>query len=349
MTTKQQAYFKTYTDTFAQGTGILSTADKKKMDNVINKLNKRMQAAAHTSQNSETYQKLDRAFQNIEREFMNWQLAQLKGTTLPASGYKGILYKGWHNQQKGKAIYRQLDRTMGLKEFLHTHPELIEMALKAGTIQAENTAVENFHLANNRAFDKNNLAKFYARENAKTYMWDYIWDYLYALKHVPEIARFFAKITGKKLQQGESNNEKAFQLYNKYKDSVIEGLVRERTTQTPQMKIANLQKIDEAADKLQAAWQTGDKMNIIIAAREYLSHAGTYDDESEGIPVHRWNDKADRNHTADEDTRRRASSVTHRNSWHVGYFGEYVPYTPSGKEVDEFLEETYGDAWRVMK
>lgn len=194
----------------------ITAAEKRQLDNMVNKINKRLEAAAKVSPDSNTFQALETELSKIEHAVIQ---SQLPGGKMPAAGYAAvpgvespIIYK----TVNGVSV-PQIRRSRWALEYLSKMPNLQD-ALSVGTIQQENFLVESAAMASNPALQRGDMtaqdfAKLYEDRATQRGIYDLVWTFAYNNQSIPEFGRFLASARGR---SSDTNSREALELYLKY-------------------------------------------------------------------------------------------------------------------------------------
>lgn len=198
----------------------ITASEKRQLDNLVNKINKRLEAAANVSADSSTFQALSSELSQIEHAVIQ---AQLPGGKMPAAGYAavpGVESPITYKSVNGVSV-PQIKRARWALEYLSKMPNL-QSALSVGTIQQENYLVESAAMASNPSLQRGEMssqdfAKLYERQATQRGIYDLVWTFAYNNQNIPEFGRFLSAARGR---GSDTNNREALELYLKYSKKV---------------------------------------------------------------------------------------------------------------------------------
>lgn len=221
----------------------LTPAEKKKLDNIVNKLNKRaINLAKRGMAESNTYKEITTQIQQFKTAFRNHQIQTVFGGKAPASGTAGkiqeaVTYKTVYTPDGSSVMVPQISRSSSVLAFAKTN-KAIEKATEAGTGLAERITMMNMlsDIYDGMPLDDDSLQMALEQQSMRTSMQDYAWDMLYGLKNIEEVRSFLEdEMTGKHYSDDDageaeqkSDNEKALSLYTKYAKNVNKDEARKR-------------------------------------------------------------------------------------------------------------------------
>ena len=221
----------------------LTPAEKKKLDNIVNKLNKRaINLAKRGMAESNTYKEITTQMQMFKASFRNHQIQTVFGGKAPASGTAGkiqeaVSYKTVYTPDGTSVMVPQISRSSAVLAFAK-QSSTIQNAMDAGTGLAERIAMMNMlsEIYDGMPLDDDSLQMALEQQSMRTSMQDYAWDMLYGLKNIEEVRSFLEdEMTGKHYSDDEAgeaeakaDNDKALALYTKYASNVNKDEARKR-------------------------------------------------------------------------------------------------------------------------
>ena len=220
----------------------LTAKEKRELDNLVNKLNKRAMTLAKTGMGSSaTYKEITAQMQQFKSSFRNEQIKTVFGGKAPASGTAGkireaVAYKTVMTPDGSTISVPQISRSSIVLAFAKGHSN-IDNAVLIGTGMAERATMEGML---EEIYDlpptDTDLQMALEMDDMRKSMQSYAWDMLYGLKNVEEVRAFLEdEMEGKKYSDGEigeaeqkADNERALALYAKYASHVNKDEVRKR-------------------------------------------------------------------------------------------------------------------------
>lgn len=204
---------------FVYGLNNLSAKEKARIDNQVNKINKRLIAAAKNGGlASESFTALASMVEMMEGRIMQEQMDVLGIKTKKGVKHvQGIVTPITYTTVKlddGQTVYvPQIKRATWVLQAM-TQDERNTM-LEVTTAQAEATAVEKYLTAEGKKVNAESIRKTLEDIEATNDFYDFVWKWLYDyMGKYNEIRNFLTSITGR--TDDGTNNSKAVKLYNKY-------------------------------------------------------------------------------------------------------------------------------------
>lgn len=204
---------------FVYGLTKLSAKEKARIDNQVNKINKRLVAAAKNGGlASESFTALASMVEMMEGRIMQEQMDVLGIKTKKGVKHvQGVVTPITYTTVKlddGQTVYvPQIKRATWVLQAM-TQDERNTM-IEVTTAQAEATAVEKYLTAEGKKVNAESIRKTLEDREATNDFYDFVWKWLYDyMGKYNEIRNFLVSITGR--TNDGTNNSKAVKLYNKY-------------------------------------------------------------------------------------------------------------------------------------
>lgn len=204
---------------FVYGLPKLGAKEKGRIDNQVNKINKRLVAAAKNGGlASESFTALASMVEMMEGRIMQEQMDVLGIKTKKGVKHvQGVVTPITYTTVKlddGQTVYvPQIKRATWVLQAM-TQDERNTM-IEVTTAQAEATAVEKYLTAEGKKVNAESIRKTLEDREATNDFYDFVWKWLYDyMGKYNEIRNFLVSITGR--TNDGTNNSKAVKLYNKY-------------------------------------------------------------------------------------------------------------------------------------
>ena len=204
---------------FVYGLPKLSAKEKARIDNQVNKINKRLVAAAKNGGlASESFTALASMVEMMEGRILQEQMDVLGIKTKKGVKHvQGVVTPITYTTVKlddGQTVYvPQIRRATWVLQAM-TQDERNTM-IEVTTAQAEATAVEKYLTAEGKKVNAESIRKTLEDREATNDFYDFVWKWLYDyMGKYNEIRNFLVSITGR--TNDGTNNSKAVKLYNKY-------------------------------------------------------------------------------------------------------------------------------------
>ena len=273
---------------FAYGLPALSAKDKRKIDNVVNKINKRLIASAKNGGlASESFTALASMVEMMEGRIVQEQMDVLgiktkKGVTHVQGIVTPITYTTIQLDD-GQTVYvPQIRRATWVLQAI-TQTEL-ETMQEVTTAQAEATAVEKYLTSEGKQVNAESIRKTLEDREATNDFYDFVWKWLYDyMGKYNEIRNFLVSITGR--TNDGTNNSKAVKLYNKY--SQLEQEPHDRPLTENEMSMIKSRKQEaqiryyQSQTDEQKRQAVSDYLTISSVRGEYGDTPLSYDEPSE--------------------------------------------------------------------
>lgn len=224
----------------AKKTTNLTSAEKRKLDNQVNKINKRLIRMVKTGMfSSKAYNEITNQMVTLAGQLVQMKLHSMGYTQAPASGtgklFKDpIKYETVYDPDGAPVRVPQLSRAAWV---LEASQRALDDMEAVGTGLSERLAAEDFW---RRTYSTeptdSDIQKVLENDAAKSDLLSYVWDYLYGMKHIQEVQDFFSEVKDKTYEdkaEQDKYNDMAVALYSKYRSDVNEKEVRTRKL-TPQ-------------------------------------------------------------------------------------------------------------------
>ena len=204
---------------FVYGLPKLSAKEKARIDNQVNKINKRLVASAKNGGlASESFTALASMVEMMEGRILQEQMDVLGIKTKKGVKHvQGVVTPITYTTVKlndGQTVYvPQIRRSTWVLQAM-TQDERNTM-IEVTTAQAEATAVEKYLTAEGKKVNAESIRKTLEDREATNDFYDFVWKWLYEyMGKYNEIRNFLVSITGR--TNDGTNNSKAVKLYNKY-------------------------------------------------------------------------------------------------------------------------------------
>ena len=269
----------------------MKTPEMKKIDNLINKLNKRAYRMASSGlQSTEAYKGITAAISRMEGAYIAQEVARVFPNGIPQEGYGNAIKRPvkWVNvtTPAGESVMvPQISRSNSVVDFV-TSSNFLTEAESAGTAKKEKTAMRDYlEVAMGGEATAEDIEMALNSEWLSSDMLTYVWDYLYGLKQFEDVQALFDEVTGKKYEdksEQDKYNSIAVALYAKYgKKNVDTSAIRQRPLNKQQKAFVwgGFDKISgtygegeaqKAASNLAQSIESGDVVGQVDAARSYL-------------------------------------------------------------------------------
>lgn len=269
----------------------MKTPEMKKIDNMINKLNKRaFRMAQKGLQSSEAYKGITAAISRMEGAYIAQEVARVFPDGIPQEGYgnaikRPVKYVNVTTPAGELVKVPQISRSNAVMAFASSSNFLTE-AEAAGTATRErNTMRDYLETAMGGDVTDEDIEMAMNSDWLSSDMLTYVWDYLYGLKQFDDVQKLFDEVTGKKYEseaEQDKYNSIAVSLYAKYgKKNVDMSSIRQRPLNKQQKAFVwgGFDKISgtygegeaqKAASNLAQSIESGDVVGQVDAARSYL-------------------------------------------------------------------------------
>lgn len=269
----------------------MKTPEMKKIDNMINKLNKRaFRMAQKGLQSSEAYKGITAAISRMEGAYIAQEVARVFPDGIPQEGYgntikRPVKYVNVTTPAGELVKVPQISRSNAVMAFASSSNFLTE-AEAAGTATRErNTMRDYLETAMGGDVTDEDIEMAMNSDWLSSDMLTYVWDYLYGLKQFEDVQKLFDEVTGKKYEseaEQDKYNSIAVSLYAKYgKKNVDMSSIRQRPLNKQQKAFVwgGFDKISgtygegeaqKAASNLAQSIESGDVVGQVDAARSYL-------------------------------------------------------------------------------
>lgn len=271
----------------AKKTTNLTSAEKRKLDNQVNKINKRLIRMAKTGMEfSATYKDTTSAISNMAGKIINQKLKSMGYTQAPASG-TGKLFSAPIKYVKVQAAdgttvsVPQISRAAWILEAAQNDLSEIE-SFGSGLEERINT--EEMLKATGNGTSDVDVQKSYIMSEIDADSLSYIWRYLYGLKHIQEVKDFFDIFKPEKKGTWTQTdldifNEQARYYYGKYASQVDVSQIKKRELTggnryyvfgNPKTGLEGVseRKLWEGVESI----QNGDMVGAVKAAEDYLRY-----------------------------------------------------------------------------
>lgn len=273
---------------FVYGLNKLTAKEKRRIDNEVNKINKRLIAAAKNGgMASESFTALASMVEMMEGRIVQEQMDVLGIKTKKGVNHvQGIVTPITYTIVKlddGQTVYvPQIRRATWVLQAMKQSER--NTMLEVTTAQAEATAVEKYLTAENKEVSAESIRKTLEDREATNDFYDFVWKWLYDYKHkYQEIQNFLDEITGK--SNDGTNNSKAVKLYNKY--SQLEQEPHDRPLTEKEMTLIKNRKQEaqiryyQSQTDEQKRQAVSDYLTLSSVRGEYGDTSLTYDAPSE--------------------------------------------------------------------
>ena len=232
------------------------TAEQKKVENMIHKINRRLVRMAQSGM------ELSPVFGAISESILDAGKAASKaefkasGSTDPDDLKSPFRYTKVTAADGTIINVMQLSRSTWMLNNMTL--EMLQAADALGTGKAEKTAMKNYLQTKDpgRKITDKDIGDAFGSEWMKGDFMNYIWDYLYVMQDVKSVRDFFDTIIGEKLTTPLGNNQEAINLYNK--------LVKQKKGKKEDARFRGV------IDDLRAAIKSGDVAEQTRLAMQYL-------------------------------------------------------------------------------
>lgn len=272
----------------AKKTTSLTSAEKRKLDNIVNKINKRLIRMVRTGMfSSKAYNEITNQLVTLGGKLIQQKLQSLGYSQAPASGIGGLFnhpikWETVYDPEGAPVRVPQLSRAAWVLEGSRSSLAAMDAI---GTGLAERVAAEDYYRAVYDAEPTDrDIQNILDNEAAKSDMLSYVWDYLYGVANVQEVQDFFSSIPEhyKDKAEQEAFSQKAIELYSKYNKQVDKSQVAHPALSKASRndlfgfydKISQSYvkgKAEKAYEAVMAALQSDDDVDLTLKVRDWLS------------------------------------------------------------------------------
>lgn len=272
----------------AKKTTNLTSAEKRKLDNQVNKINKRLIRMVKTGMfSSKAYNEITNQMVTLAGKLVQMKLQSMGYTQAPASGtgklFKDpIKYETVYDPEGAPVRVPQLSRAAWVLEASQSALPDMEAV---GTGWLERNAAEEYirSVYESEPTDKD-VQHVLENQEAKNDLLSYVWDYLYGLAKVSEVQDFFDSIPEHYADKDEMEafNQKAIELYGKYSNQVDMSKVAHPAlspqsrselfgSYDPSSKQHVKGKAEIAFEEVMKALESDDDIALTLKVRDWLS------------------------------------------------------------------------------